>query len=126
VWWARDFSSYHGLDVDADNVYISTADGEVVAARRKTGSELWRQKALAHRGLSGPTVAGDAIVVGDTQGFVHWLDRTTGALAARQSLGGRIATQPVVAGDLVLVVNNTGRIAAYRARPLQRPAPPAG
>jgi outer membrane protein assembly factor BamB len=126
VWWARDFSSYHGLDVDADNVYISTADGEVVAARRKTGTELWRQKALAHRGLSGPTVSGDAIVVGDTEGFVHWLDRTTGALAARQSLGGRISTQPVVAGDLVLVVNNTGRIAAYRARPLKRPTPPAG
>lgn len=126
VWWARDFSSYHGLDVDADSVYISTADGEVVAARRKTGTELWRQKALAHRGLSGPTVFGDAVVVGDTQGFIHWLDKTSGALAARVNLGGRIATQPVVAGDLLLVVNNLGRIAAYRTTPLKGPAAPAG
>ena len=126
VWWARDFSSYHGLDVDADDVYISTADGEVVAARRKTGTELWRQKALARRGLSGPTVMGDDVVVGDTQGYVHWLDKSTGALAARVLVGGRIATQPIVVGDLLLVINNVGRIEAFRATPIGKPVAPAG
>jgi outer membrane protein assembly factor BamB len=118
VWWARDFSSYRGLDVDADAVYISTAEGEVVAARRKTGTELWHQKGLLHRGLSGPTVSGSAVVVGDAQGFVHWLDRSTGAFAGRAQLGGRISTQPVAVGDLLLVINDTGRIAAYRTTPL--------
>jgi outer membrane protein assembly factor BamB len=126
VWWARDFSSYHGLDVDDETVYISTASGELVAMRRKTGAELWRQNALARRGLTAPAAIGGAVVVGDSLGYVHWLDKATGALAARESLGGRIAAPPVVAGDLLLVVNDAGRIAAYRARQSAAAAAPPG
>ena len=60
IWWSHELSSYRGLALDDDNVYVSTSDGEVVALKRRTGVEVWRQKALAHRGLSGPAVAGDA------------------------------------------------------------------
>src|SRR5665213_475655 len=119
IWWSHELSSYRGLALDDDNVYVSTADGDVVALKRRTGVELWRQKALGHRGLSGPAVAGDAIVVADYQGYVHWLDKATGAIRGRVRAGkSRYTNSPVYAGGLLLMLNDRGVIDAFRATPI--------
>ncbi len=121
VWWSHDASSYRSLTLDDDAVYLSTADGEIEALRTRTGAELWRQKALLHRGLTAPAAldADNALVVADFQGYVHFLDKATGAQAARTSDGkARVSTTPVVVGNMVLVVNDRGRISAYRVTPL--------
>ncbi len=119
IWWSHDTSSYRGVALDDDTVYVSTANGEVVALKRTTGVEVWRQKALAHRGLSGPTVAGDAIVVADYQGYVHWLDRRTGAIIGRIRAGkARYTNAPVFADDLLLLLNDRGVIDAFRTTPV--------
>jgi len=120
IWWSHDLSSYRGMGIDDDQLYVSTGEGEVIALSRRNGSEVWRQKALAHRGLSGPVVSGDAVVVADYKGYVHWLDRKTGALAARASTSkNRITNQPVAAGDEVLVIDDRGHLNAFRSRPLK-------
>jgi outer membrane protein assembly factor BamB len=117
VWWSRDVSSHRGLDVDADTAYVATADGAVAAYRRRTGAELWTQPALARRGLSAPRVWGDLVVVGDFEGYVHFLDRATGAFVARESAGGdRISRAPVVVDDLLLVMSDAGRVTAFRRK----------
>jgi outer membrane protein assembly factor BamB len=91
----------------------------VVALRARTGAEIWRQGVLLHRGLSAPADMTDAIVVGDFQGYVHWLDKASGALMARTKAGSaRISNAPVVVGDVVLVQTDRGQISAYRATPL--------
>jgi outer membrane protein assembly factor BamB len=119
MWWSHEASSYRGVAVDGDAVYISTADGEVIALNRRIGTELWRQKALAHRGLSGPAVAGNAIVVADYQGYVHWLDKGTGAVIGRARAGkARYTNPPVYADGLVLLLNDRGVIDALRATPV--------
>ena len=65
-------------------------------------------------------VSDDAIITADFQGYVHWLDKASGALAARiQSGKVRVSNPPVVAGNLVLVMNDKGRITAFRATPLK-------
>ncbi len=51
-------SSYRGLTVDEDGVYVSTSDGEVVKIGRRTGVEMWKQEVLSHRRLSAPAVLG--------------------------------------------------------------------
>ncbi len=126
IWWAHDASSFRGLGLDDAALYISSADGEIAALRRRTGTEIWRQKALLHRRLSAVAEADTSIVTADYQGYVHWLDKATGALAARVSTGKvRISNAPVVAGNMVLVVNDVGKISAFRTTPIggKRAAP---
>jgi outer membrane protein assembly factor BamB len=128
TWWSHDASSFRAIGLDDSSLYVSTSDGEVVALRRRTGTELWRQKALLHRRLSAAVEADTSIVTADYQGYVHWLDKATGALAARASTGKvRISNTPVVAGNLVLVVNDAGKISAFRMTPMggKRAASPA-
>jgi len=116
VWWGRDLSSYRGLDIDDDQVYVSTSDGDVVAMRRRDGTVIWDQQGLKRRGLSTPAVVGNAVVVGDFEGYLHWLDRGTGRFVAREHPGGeRISSTPLVAGNRVIVMDEGGKIVAYRS-----------
>ena len=121
VWWSHDASSYRSLTLDDDTLYMATADGEIAALKTRTGAELWRQKALLYRGLTAPAAVDEAnaLVAADFQGYVHFLDKATGALAARVSSGKvRVSTPPLVIGNLVLVVNDRGQISAYRVTAL--------
>jgi outer membrane protein assembly factor BamB len=118
VWWSHEASSYRGLTLDGDALYLSTADGEVVALKARTGAEVWRQNALLHRGLSAVAAMDDSLVIADFQGYLHWLDKASGALAARVATGkARVSTPPVVAGNTVVVINDRGRIDAFRVTP---------
>jgi outer membrane protein assembly factor BamB len=119
IWWSHELSSYRGLALDDNNIYLSTSIGEVVALTRRNGTEVWRQKALAHRGLSGPAVAGDAVVVADFKGYVHWLNKQTGALMARVRAGkARYTNAPVYADGVLMLLNDRGVLDAFRAAPL--------
>ena len=118
IWWAHDMSSYRGLVVDDENLFVTESDGVVIAMRQRDGSELWRNDRLKRRGLSTPVETTTAVVVADYQGYLHWLDKATGALVARERVAKfRVGNQPVVSGDTVVVLDDGGKMAAFRADP---------
>ena len=126
VWWAHDMSSYRGLAVDADNLYVTQSDGIVVALRQRDGSELWRTQKLKLRRLSTPVLTSTAVAVADFQGYVHWLDKVSGELVARERIAKeRVTNSPVAAGDTVVVLTDGGKLAAFRATPATPAAPAA-
>src|SRR6202166_711080 len=111
IWWAHDMSSYRGLAVDADNLYVTQSDGIVVALRQRDGSELWRNQKLKMRRLSTPVLTSTAVAGGDFQGYVHWLDKVSGELVARERIAKeRITNSPVAASDTVGVPTYRGKL----------------
>jgi outer membrane protein assembly factor BamB len=124
IWWAHDMSSYRGLSVDSEEMYVSQSDGIIDALRQRDGSELWHSDRLKLRALSVPAVLSTSVVVGDYQGYVHWLDKATGILVARERISKfRISNPPVAVGDTVVVLTDGGDLAAYRANPAAAKTP---
>jgi outer membrane protein assembly factor BamB len=122
IWWAHDMSSDRGLSVDDDNLFVTQSDGIVVALRQRDGSEVWRNDKLKRRGLSVPAVTSTAIAVADYQGYLHWLDKRTGVLVARQRVAKyRVSNPPVAVQDTVVVLSDSGSLAAFRATPPSKP-----
>ncbi|MGO8829652.1 MAG: outer membrane protein assembly factor BamB [Steroidobacteraceae bacterium] len=118
IWWARDMSSYRGLSVDDEDLFVTQSDGVVLALRQRDGSELWRNDKLMRRGLSTPAITSTAIAVADYQGYLHWLDKSTGELVARQRVAKfRVSNPPVAVKDTVVVLTDAGNLAAFRAMP---------
>lgn len=137
IWWTRDVSSYRAVDIDDDNLYVSTSGGDLVALKKRNGVEVWRNDSLKNRGLSAPAVVGDYVVVADLDGYVHWFDRATGAIAARVKTGGdRVTNAPLSVDGTLYVITDKGDISALRGAPVAAraaksepaaaPSPPAG
>ena len=114
------------MAVDEENLYVTQADGIVVAMRQRDGSELWRNQKMKLRRLSTPVLTSTAVVVADFEGYLHWMDKRTGALIARERIAKeRVSNAPVSVGDTVIVMTDRGKLAAYRATPAAAPAAPS-
>ena len=114
--WNRELSSYAGLDVDEGQVYVSDDTDAVLALDRRSGGTLWRQAELTGRRLSAPVATRDHVVVGDFEGYLHWLSKDSGRIVGRiRAAGKAIVAPPLVAGDTVFVQGQSGALGAFRA-----------
>ncbi len=114
ILWQRDISSHSELAADAGNLYVTDEIGNVWALDRFSGASIWKQEKLTHRQVTGPAVFGDRVIIGDFEGYLHWLDKTTGDLSARiQIASDPILTQPIVANDTLFAYSSGGTLAAY-------------
>jgi outer membrane protein assembly factor BamB len=118
VLWQQDLSSYAGLGADINNVYVTSDFDAVVALEREAGTQLWRQEALRLRDVTAPTRYANTLVVGDFEGYLHWLSPDNGSFLARERAAGqRITGAPLVVGQNVYVQGDDGTIAAFTLRP---------
>lgn len=114
VLWQQEISSFAGLGADGNNVYVADDVGSVIALNRRGGVPVWRQEALRLRDVTAPTRYRDAVVVGDFEGYLHWLDPADGSFIARARAGnGRITTAPLVVGVNLVVQGDDGTVAAF-------------
>jgi outer membrane protein assembly factor BamB len=114
--WNRELSSYAGLDVDERQVYVSDDTDAVLALDRRSGGTLWKQAELTGRRLSAPAATRDHVVVGDFEGYLHWLSKDDGKIVGRiRAAGKAIVAPPLVAGDTVFVQGQGGTLGAFRA-----------
>ncbi len=117
VLWQQDLSSYAGLGADVNNVYVTSDFDAVVALDRNAGTQLWKQEALRLRDLTAPTRYANTLVVGDYEGYLHWLSPDDGSFLARERAAGeRISAAPLVVGQNVYVQGEDGTLAAFTLR----------
>jgi len=115
VLWQRDMSSHAGMGVDERNLFVTDAESFVWAVDRDNSASVWRQDKLARRALTPPTPFGAHVVVGDFEGYLHFLAREDGRLAGRVKVDGDgIAAAPVVVGELLLVYGRGGTLTALK------------
>ena len=115
--WEKAFSSASGLAQD-DHLVVAADDWSVVSAfDANNGTQLWKSDKLKNRELGVPFLLGRAAVLGDYQGFVHFLSTDDGALVARMKTdGSAISSAPVLAGDTLVVQTRDGGLYGFRPR----------
>jgi outer membrane protein assembly factor BamB len=114
VLWQRDISSHSELSADAEYLYVTDYLGNIWALDRFSGGSIWKQEKLMHRKVTGPAILGDKVIVGDLEGYLHWLDKETGDFAARIEVEeDPILTKPIVANGMLFAYSSGGKLAAY-------------
>lgn len=112
--WARDVGGYAGIALLSDRVLVGDNDGTLWALDRNGGADVWKQSALVRRGLTTPVVHGAYVVVGDREGYVHWIDSQTGDIKGRAEASDAIIGSPVVTDDGILLIQSVdGKLSAF-------------
>ncbi len=117
VIWSEPASSYSGLANGFGNIYISDADGSIIALAEANGDIRWQRTELARRRLSDPAAISSYVAVGDFEGYVHFLSQVDGHMAGRIRIDGDGVRAPmIVDGDVLYVFGNGGRLAALKVK----------
>ncbi|WP_194437931.1 outer membrane protein assembly factor BamB [Vibrio fluminensis] len=109
--WKRTYSSATDMANDGSRIFLVTDKDHLVAVDARSGTELWTNKQLEHRLLTAPKVMGDYLVVGDSEGYLYWVDRSTGEFVAMESEGGGgFAVAPVQLDDGFVITTRNGNV----------------
>lgn len=117
--WSRRASSLYPPMIGGGEIYLASANGDLVALRGSDRRELWTQDRLSWRQLTQPMVYNDYLVVGDFEGYLHALSREDGELVAQLEFddeGIRVPAQRLANGNL-LVFGNSGRMTVFQIQP---------
>ena len=111
--WQKRLSSYAGLGVDTNYLYLTDPNSYVHALERFSGDDWWRQDKLKARGITAPVSIGEYVVVGDMEGYLHWMKRDDGSFVVRHRIGKYPITLPALVVDNTLIAyNSDGKIVA--------------
>ena len=83
VIWSNNFSSTKDILEIERNIYLVDEDSEVQAFSGLTGISLWRIKDYRLRNLTSPQRLNNYIIVGDFEGYLHFLDTSSGSTIGR-------------------------------------------
>lgn len=113
ILWKRQIGGVKNLLVDAGHIYLVDQDDRVDALNLDGGVVLWRQSDLLHRNLTPPALFNGYLIVGDSEGYVHWINTTDGRFVAQQKLDSDgFQSEPVVASDKLIIQAKTGKVYA--------------
>ena len=109
--------------VAGDWVFVITDDAKLICVQRMTGKVRWinslpefrrAKKKQGQIDYRGPILAGNRLIVASSGGSLINLDPETGNFLSQTSVGAGISVSPVVAGSTLYVLDDNGRLHAYR------------
>lgn len=113
--WSRSVGGTQGVGTDATLVVGGDASDRLTAWATRSGDVVWTADQFQNRKLSAPLVTDKSVIVGDSEGYVHFLSRDKGQTIQRLSTDSSgIAAAPVQLGDTVLIATRGGRLFALR------------
>ena len=135
--WAREMSSYAGVNIEQEKIFVTDAKGFVWALDRQTGATLWRQEKLEGRNVSVPVIMDESLVVTDLSGYVHLLSKDDGRFLDRRKVEDfyrntdfdiseeyisdmdlKVTSLPKVKDNLLVIRDNAGSLAVFKLIPL--------
>ncbi len=113
ILWKREIGGVKDLTVDAGRIYLVDRDDRVIALNADGDVVLWRQSGLLHRNLTAPALFNGYLIVGDSKGYLHWLNTSDGRFVSQQKVDSDgFQTEPVVASDKLIIQSKGGEVYA--------------
>lgn len=113
IMWKRELGSVNDFIVEGNRIYMVDQNDRLLALSTEGGVTLWTQSDLLHRLLTAPALYNGSLVVGDSEGYMHWIDPDNGRFVAQQKVDSSgFLTDPVVADGKLLIQAKDGTLYA--------------
>ena len=109
--WKRELGSVNDFIVDGNRIYLVDQNDRVMALTIDGGVTLWTQSDLLHRLLTSPVLYNGNLVVGDSEGYLHWINVEDGRFVAQQKVDSSgFQTETVAADGKLLIQAKDGTV----------------
>ena len=121
--WELNLAGISTPAVAGDWVFTLTDHAQLLAIARSTGKVRWLNQLARYRNEEkrknpifwvGPVLAGNRLWIANSRGELSYADPAEGTMTPYGELGQPISLAPVVANQTLYVLDDSGRITAYR------------
>tara|TARA_R110001592_G_scaffold6853_1_gene37792 strand:- start:7228 stop:8436 length:1209 start_codon:yes stop_codon:yes gene_type:complete len=113
--WSKIYSSYNSIAFGFGQLFVTTAQGVVLAINPTNGSELWKSESFKFRRLTSPFVYNQTVVFSDLDGYLHFLDIRNGKyLVRKQPDESGVMGELNIIDDKLIVLTRSGDLVAYQ------------
>lgn len=121
--WELNLAGISTPSVAGDWVFTLDDHAEILAIARTTGKVRWLTDLGRYKNVKkrknpifwvGPVLAGNKLWVANSLGVLGSVDPASGTLTPFTELGGPVSLAPVVANQTLYILDDSGRITAYR------------
>lgn len=109
--------------VASDWIFVVTDDAKLLCVYRQNGHIRWItqlpqfEKPKSKKGeidYSGPVLAGGRLIITGSNGALVFADPTTGRYLSQTNIGAPVSLPPVVANSTLYILDDRGRLTAFR------------
>ena len=121
--WEQNIAGIATPWVAGEWVFAVTDEAKLIALHRNSGKVRWInqlprwENEKGKKGpifYAGPVLAGDRLIVVSSQGTLINVNPDNGSFQSQTNVGSGISLQPVVAGSTLYILDNRGRLTAFR------------
>ncbi len=121
--WELNLAGISTPAVAGDWVFTLTDDAELLAIARSSGKVRWLKQLMRYENEEkrknpvfwvGPVLAGNRLWIANSRGELAFADPSSGEMTQFAELGAPVSLAPVVAGQTLYVLDDSGRITAFR------------
>ena len=121
--WESEVGGQQSPAVGPDHVFVVTAKGRMAALERTTGVVSWVRELSKFEDPSrktrtitwyGPVLAGNKLIIASSHGLMVYVSPYSGKVIGIEKLGPAVVTSPIVVENTLLILNENGRLIAYR------------
>jgi outer membrane protein assembly factor BamB len=113
--WQRELSTFQDMAFGDLLLFVTHENSYLSAVNRSNGVIIWTQKDLHRRQLTAPGAIGEHVIVGDFEGYVHWMSVRTGKIESRIHIDSSgIAAAPLIINDKAIIYTKDGELVAIK------------
>ena len=104
-------------------VFVVTDEAKVLCVARATGKVRWVSQLQRYRknkakngpvSWTGPVLAGERLILANSEGGLSYVSPADGKVVSSANVGAPVFLPPVVANSTLYILDNSGRISAFR------------
>ncbi|MXP67261.1 outer membrane protein assembly factor BamB [Pantoea sp. Aalb] len=113
ILWRRKLGNIKNIIINANRIYLVDQDDIIFSYNIDGTKFIWRQNNFVHRDLTCPVLFKKYLVVGDSKGYVYWINISNGNLVAQQKLNNYgFQNELTVADNKILIQSKDGKLYA--------------
>jgi outer membrane protein assembly factor BamB len=113
--WQRELSMFQEMAMHQSQLLVTHENSHFSSLDTKSGGNLWTQKDLYRRQLTTPSVYKKWAIVGDFEGYLHWITLKDGQIVSREKIDSSgISATPLVIDDTIILLSRDGTLIALK------------
>ena len=112
-FWTRALSSFYGLEKNNESIFVVHNSGAIYSVSMQTSKVNWRNSEYLNRNIRQVTLLNKNIIVGDYDGFLHYVDIVSGKTIGREKISSSSITNIKLVENKLLILDSSNNLFSF-------------